>query len=208
MNPIGREELRDLAVSTAALGAAFAILFMGGRDPLGFVLSPAFLPAWIVATVLAALSFLPHEMAHRVTARAFRAYAEFRMWLPGTIIAVLSAFLGAVVAAPGGIELYTKRGERYGTYEHEITVKDSGLIALVGPLMNLSLAVIFSFAALSFTVSYGGANVLVLGARLNSYLAIFNMLPFYPMDGYKVLRWNAAAWAGTIVLGLLTFLLV
>ncbi|MDY6768939.1 MAG: metalloprotease [Candidatus Nanohaloarchaea archaeon] len=200
------EEVRDLAISTAALGAAVAVLFFGDSRP-GFLLDPAFLPAVAAATGLAAVSFIPHAMSHRVSARAIKSYAEYRMWTPGVIIAVLSSFLGVVFAAPGGIEMHTRKGERYGHWEPELTVKQVGLVAVLGPLMNVMLGVIFAFLGDVSAVTFQGKNLLVLGTHMNAFLAAFTLLPFYPLDGYKVMRWSTPLWLFVLVLsGLLFFL--
>ncbi|MFB6265560.1 MAG: metalloprotease [Candidatus Nanohaloarchaea archaeon] len=199
-------ELKDIAVSTLGLGFAFAVLFFGNSRP-GFLLQSGFLPAFAVATALAAVSFVPHEAIHRVTARALNAYAEYRMWSPGVVLAVLSSFLGVVFAAPGGVELHTKKGERYGHWVTNLDMEQIGTIALVGPLMNIVVAVIFAFLAGSFSLSFQGSDLLVLGSRLNAFLAVFNLLPFHPMDGYKVLRWSTPVWLVVMVLSVLLFLL-
>lgn len=206
MNPIGRQEFRDLVVSMVALGVAFAVMFFGAPDRIAFLLSPAFIPAAAVATVIVAVSFVPHEMAHRVTARAIDAYAEYEMWTPGVVLAVVSSLLGVVIAAPGGVVLSYMPSERYGQWSGFVP-KQHGIIAVVGPLMNLSLAVIFAFAANFGGPLFMGQNVFALGALVNSYLAVFNLLPFYPLDGYRILRWNESTWIGAMVLALLTFLL-
>ncbi|MDY6776796.1 MAG: site-2 protease family protein [Candidatus Nanohaloarchaea archaeon] len=206
MNPITDDEMKDLAASTLGLGLAFAFLFFSAGDPLGYVVSPGFIPGIVAAMALVAISFLPHEMAHRTTARAINAYAEYRMWTPGVVIAVLSSIFGFVFAAPGGVEIYTRRGERYGTWE-DLKPRHIGIISIVGPLINVSMAVIFAFLAQIFTLGFQGHNLLALGADLNSFLAVFNLLPFYPMDGYKVLRWNILLWVSTTALAVLTFTL-
>lgn len=203
---MNEEEARDLVLSTLGLGLAFTVMFFGEGDP-AFLLSPAVIPAFLVVTGIVALSFIPHEMSHRVTARATKCYAEYQMWTPGVIIAILSSFLGVVIAAPGGIELYTWKGERYGHWEPELTVKDVGLVGVLGPLMNVMIAVIFAFLAEAFTITMQGQNILLMGTELNAFLAIFSLLPFHPMDGYKVMRWNTPLWLMVLLLsGLLFFL--
>lgn len=203
---IGREEFRDIVLSTLGLGVAFTVMFFGAPDRLGFLLSPAFIPAFIATTVVVGVSFAPHEMAHRVTARAIEAYARYEMWTPGVILSILTGLLGVAVAAPGGVVLSYNPADRYGRWSG-FNPKQHGIIAVVGPLMNLSLAVIFAFAANFFAPTVQGQNLLVMGARINGLLAVFNLLPFYPLDGYRVLRWDEALWIGTTVLALLTFLL-
>ncbi|MCJ7478556.1 MAG: metalloprotease [Candidatus Nanohaloarchaeota archaeon QJJ-7] len=199
-------ELRGLGISILGLGFAFAVLFFGDSSPR-FLLQPEFLPALVVATGLAAASFTPHEAMHRVTARALNAYAEYRIWKPGVVLAVLSSFLGVVFAAPGGVKMHTKRGERYGYWAPTLDIDQTGVIAVVGPLINVMIAVILAFLAGSYTIMFQGTNLLTVGSNINAFLAVSNLLPFYPMDGYKVLRWNTFIWAVVITLSILLFFL-
>lgn len=201
------EEIRDMAISIVALGLAFAVLFFGDGEP-GFLATPEVLPALVAATALAAVSFLPHVFSHRVSSRAIKAYGEYSMWKPGIVITVLSPFVGPFVfAATGGMEMFTKKGERYGHWEPHLDIEQIGLVAVLGPLMNVMMAVIFAFLAGAFTVTVQGQNLFFLGTQMNAFLAVSTMLPFYPLDGYKILRWETPIWIFVMVLSLLLFLL-
>jgi Zn-dependent protease len=39
-----------------------------------------------------------------------------------------------------------------------------------------------------------------LGARINIWLALFNLIPFGPLDGAKILKWNKGIWLITIAI--------
>jgi Zn-dependent protease len=110
-------------------------------------------------------SLLLHELAHSVTARHL-----------GVPIKSITLFLFGGVA-----EL-----------ESEPKSALSELwIAIAGPLMSLALA--FAFWSLSGTAAMIGiapAGVAVLSylAFINLVLALFNMLPAFPLDGGRVLR--------------------
>lgn len=207
------EEIRDLAWSALGLGVAFALWEFGPRFGVpGDLLSADFFGLIGVATALVAVSYIPHVMAHRVTARSMDAYAEFEMWPPGAVLAIITSFLGIVVAAVGGTRMYTKSSERYGLSVPDLNVKMIGFISVVGPLINISMAVLFAFVATAVGETYvAGLNmfkVLRFGANINSFLAIANLLPFYPLDGYKILRWNSLMWFISVILAGLTFLLI
>lgn len=203
------KEIEDLAISTLGLGVAFAIWrFAPFGDVASFLLSPEVIPAVIVSCILVGISFIPHEMAHRVTARSMNTYAEYKVWMPGVVLAVVSSLFGFVFAAPGGTQMYDRAGERYGLSVPELTIQMIGYVSIVGPLINISLAVLFSFLSMSVTgVELYGHDLFLFGARINSFLALANLLPFYPIDGYKILRWNSGAWILTVLLALLTFII-
>lgn len=208
INTYTDDEIRDLVLSTAGLGLAFAIVFFGGPDRVAFLTNPAVLPAFIVSSLLVGFSFVPHEMSHRAAARVVEAYAEYEMWRPGVLLAIATSLFGVVFAAPGGIRMYTIEGERYGRWHPEISPHHMGLVAAVGPLMNVSMAMVFFFLASGFDLSLFGTNVFSLGAGINAYLALFNMIPVHPLDGYKVLRWNIPFYLFMAALAVLTFVLV
>lgn len=199
-------EIRDITISVLALGFGFSFLFFADGNP-GALLSSGFLPAFVATTILVAISVVPHEMGHRVTARAIQAYSEFRLWAPGAVFAALTPVLGFVFAATGGVELHTRKGERYGRFDHTLDVKQTGLIAAVGPLMNLMLAVIFSFLADIQHLALQGQNLLVLSVHVNGFIAASNLVPFHPFDGYKIMRWDTRLWILLALLSGLVFLL-
>lgn len=204
-HPLTRDEIEGIAISAAALTAGFTVLYFwtagGGVGPI--------IAGSVVTGVLVAVSFIPHVMAHRLTARSMDAYAEYELWLPGAAVAVLTGFLGFVFAATGGIKTYTRTGERYGLMVPELDVKMIGYMALAGPLINISLSVLFAFAATTATVpTVADVNVLELGSRINSFIALATLVPVYPMDGYKVLRFSTRMWLLTIGMAVLSFFLI
>ncbi|MCL5018238.1 MAG: hypothetical protein M1416_00515 [Candidatus Pacearchaeota archaeon] len=88
-----------------------------------------------------------------------------------------------------------KGAKRHGLYTFsEITESHLGLIAASGIVINLVLAVIGYF--LGFP----------LFSRLNIYLAFFNILPLYELDGNKIFFGNLIIWsflAALVLIGML-----
>jgi Zn-dependent protease len=123
-------------------------------------------------TLLFFASLLTHELSHALVSRA----------------------KGIPVA---GITLFIFGGMAWATREPD-SPEDEILIAGVGPLTSLALAALFQLVTvLAVSADWGQAVVGVAGylAFINLALAIFNMIPGFPLDGGRVFR--AAAWKAT-----------
>lgn len=64
--------------------------------------------------------------------------------------------------------------------------RDIAIISLAGPLSNIVLALLLSLT-LSFTSSPLLVSLLTTTIYVNLTLAVFNLLPVYPLDGEKIL---------------------
>lgn len=120
-------------------------------------------------------SLIFHELAHSVVARRF-----------GIPIKGITLFLFGGVARmedePGG-------------------PKAEFAMAIAGPVVSVLLAVAF-YAVMQIADAFGwpGAWAAITGylSFINVVLAIFNMIPAFPLDGGRVLRAGLWAWRGDI----------
>ncbi|MBI2142363.1 hypothetical protein HYU15_02655 [Candidatus Woesearchaeota archaeon] len=186
------DEVLQLLRAWAAISFAFAVLLNRGFDFGG-----RFFYLMVVAAFTVGTGFLLHELAHKVLALRYGCRAEFRSFDLMLVLAVAMSFFGFIFAAPGAVFI-----------EGRVNDRKNGIISAVGPLTNMLLAVLFfsaSVAASTFSVAL--AEVMFYGSIINSWLAIFNLLPFANLDGTKVLRWSKTAYFSMLGLSFVLWLL-
>ena len=190
------KELRDIVISAVAL--AFVFVYQGFDN---LEASIALLPFGILTV---STSFVLHELGHRAFARKYNFHAEYKMWPRGLMLALLLAIASNgsfAFAAPGAV-MIMPRADLWGRFR-PMSIKAYGIISGVGPLINIILAVGFLTAAIVLN-----ASILLFGASVNAWLAIFNMLPFGPLDGTKVLAWDKRIWLALMAGAVAMFALV
>jgi Zn-dependent protease len=183
-------ELRHIGISVLVLALALSGLGFRPLEEVGLRLTAIALPLVV--------GFIAHELAHKYAAGRYGYFSVYRMWSLGLLMALLAGLAtgGRILfAAPGAVMILTAF----------LTPRQNGLIALAGPLTNLVLA--FAFLPLAYLPGWVGLAGF-WGARVNSFLAFFNLLPFPPLDGSKVFLWKPAAWVAVEipVFGLMVFL--
>ena len=201
---IGKQEAFEITVSVLAISFAFAILF---ADIGGLVRYPAeFLMFMLPLLVTVGSGFILHEMAHKLAAIYYGAGARFQMWTQGLILMLVTSAFGFLFAAPGAVYIYSDRVSR----------EENGIISIVGPLLNVTLALFFlglegvapvsqyysflygKIGGEGFGIAGGSLNVWRFGAAINLVLGLFNMIPAFPLDGSKVYRWSRLVWGGMV----------
>jgi Zn-dependent protease len=178
-------EIRDILISLFVISLAFAYIF-SGRD-LNTTIS-----LFKYMVVVVGFGFVLHELAHKFTAIRYGYWAEYKMWSQGLILALITAYFGFVFAAPGAVYIHG----------YNIKPSENGKISLAGPVINIILAVLF-LMSMPLASQHGILNIAILGATINSFLAVFNLIPLVVLDGAKVFKWNPLVWIATMVLALI-----
>lgn len=93
--------------------------------------------------------------------------------------------------------------------------RDAALISLSGPTSNLILALILSLIIRLIFIPYFLIQILLPIIFLNILLAVFNLIPIHPLDGFKIVegflseeqarQWHSLERYGLIFLLLLIF---
>jgi len=184
------EELRHIGMAVAVLIAAFTIVIQSNYETLAM--------AVLVAALSVVAGFFVHEMAHKVVARRYGCWAEFRADYTGLLMALVISFLGFLFAAPGAVYI---RGH--------VTSEQNGKISLAGPGSNLIVALACApLAMMSLSFVPGVVSDLAWGLYFfSTFLAMFNMLPLGPMDGRKIWAWNKPIYVASMVACVTMFLL-
>lgn len=180
-----RNELLELAKAWIGTALAFAVLFTRGN-----ISDPRFGTFLLLAAFTAGLGVILHELAHRAVARAFGATAHFVANNGMLVLSIIIAFTGFLIAAPGAV-----------WHSGYLTKRQVGLIAAAGPVVNIVLAILFA-GGLILTQDTDASPIVLAGLRMgyfvNALLGAFNMLPFGPLDGTKVLNWSGVAFGGLL----------
>lgn len=119
----------------------------------------------VAGTLLFFASLLGHELAHSIVARA-----------RGIAVEGITLFIF------GGVARTAREARHPG---------DEFLIAVVGPLASVAIGIVFGL--IWWFGTWLGLSVAITGVAaylglLNMLLAVFNMLPGFPMDGGRILR--------------------
>jgi len=144
------------------------------------------------------LGFLLHEMGHKLVAQHYGFISEFRAdFIMLAFAFVLALFSPFIFLAPGAVMILG-----------HLSRKQNGIISVAGPVVNLVLGLIFVLIAIIVKPEFASmlGYTLWLGIWVNGFLGVFNMLPFWVLDGKKVLMWNKIVYFSVLIA--LIFLLV
>lgn len=185
-------EISDLFKAWIAISLAFALVWRDVGVNFGYI--------YLVSALTVGMAFILHELAHKFVAQRFGCWAEFRSFNMGLLLAILSALWGIVFAAPGAVMI-----------AGVVTQEENGKIAVAGPITNIILATCFFL--LSQILLSGQKWILAelflsFGYSINAWLAFFNLIPFGPLDGVKIMNWSKLVWLILcIISGAMSFLI-
>jgi Zn-dependent protease len=174
------QELKHLTIAALlVIGVAASMVvfpnYFRNNNALDYNLLAAF-------TIALTASFFIHEVAHKVIAQREGFWAEFRLTFTGAILTLLSVISPLFkIISPGAVMVAGFADK-----------KPMGKISAVGPITNIVLSALFMAGGMIPTPY---APVLLLVAAFNAWIAVFNLIPFGILDGYKIFLWDKRIWA-------------
>jgi len=184
-------EKKQIIESIGFLTIAFTLALSNG---LSVVLEKpnVFIGKLPLAFAAVMTGFLLHELAHKWMAQQYGCWAEYRGNRNGLYFALLMSTFGFLLAAPGAVMVSGR-----------ITDRQNGIIAAVGPITNIIIALV-AFPIYILTAGLDGLLSLIgeltrFLVIINLILAGFNMIPIQPLDGSKIIFWDKRAYAGIII---------
>src|SRR4030042_4472444 len=171
------KELKHLAVAmlvVMGVGVSYGFVAGGSEGNMSVLLS--------ALAVILTTSFFAHEIAHKVTAQRRGLWAEFRLTLWGAVLTLVFMILPVTfkIISPGAVMI-----------SGPASMDEIGKISIAGPATNIVLSIGLLGTAFFVPNLFW---VFVLGALINGLIAVFNLIPFGILDGFKIFNWNKTIW--------------
>jgi hypothetical protein len=176
-----KKEAINVAITCLVLGFVFSFREWGA-EAFDF---RAGLFSWLNAFLVCLLAVLVHVFVQKTVA-VYRGYkSDYALSKIGLVICILFVFYsnGAItLALPGVITLSVIEQFRLGKRWQGLLRKDEALVAFIGPLANIILAILFKGV-----LNLGLTNQLIQKAvAVNMWMAIFSILPIPGLGGFKI----------------------
>ena len=129
-----KEEIRNLLISIIVISILFTINM---TQKSGWT-NPDIINILIITIIIFSISLIAKIYSQKYLARKYHYHIEYKIWGYGLIFALITMLLNIFVITPG----YFK----YGLYDRIATDEEKAKIALIGPAINIIIAVIFLIA--------------------------------------------------------------
>lgn len=181
-------EIRDIIISMLAISFAFALL-LSRSTGFNITVITTLMP---ITLIVVGFGFVFHELSHKFVAIRYGYWAEYKMWIQGLFLALITPLFGFIFAAPGAVYIH-------GEY---ISKEENGKISVSGSITNIIFASFFLLILIALPNNTYITTLAFYGVFINGFLAFFNQLPFFGLDGSKVIKWNPFVWILVVIVSL------
>ena len=186
-----KRELKDIIITIAFISILFSVhMYFNYKFTLN-----DFIVVLPIALIVFVVSLLAKIYTHKMTALKFKYTVEYNKWGYGLIFSLLTFIFSVMIITPGYMD--------YGAYGRMADDKHKGIISLSGNITSIILSIIFlllvlilkEFTIVSSTDTLGVLLLLsIMAFKINSFMAFFNLIPFYMLDGINVINWDRKVW--------------
>ncbi|MFH1316161.1 MAG: M50 family metallopeptidase [Candidatus Woesearchaeota archaeon] len=181
---ISLQEIIEILIMTVAIGFIFSRFFprkpKEDYDPLTYFNKSPLNNLWEDikhGAIIAAPAVVLHELAHKVVAMSFGATATLHAPLTMyAIVIILILIRFPIIFFVGGYVSHTA-----------LPAFQSSLVSVAGPLTNIILWAVFFFISKQH-IGKKYRKEMMMMAKINLFLAAFNMIPFPGFDGFNFFR--------------------
>ncbi len=198
-----KQEMVTLLI--AAVVTAFIFSFRDwGDDVFDAVLGLIHL---LIVFGVAMFSFIARLSAQKIYALSEGYKAEFRLWWVGLVVALIIAFISfgrLPLVLIGGVVLGFMVRQRLGEFRYGFSYHDNAVVAFIGVLANILLALVFGVGLYFFPDSY----LFLKGLWLNLSMAFGSLIPLPQLDGFNILFGSKTLYVFGWILTLLSTVLL
>jgi Zn-dependent protease len=172
-------EIIEILIMSVAVGYIFSGIFKRrtiSYDPIKQFSKPSIIEDIKYGVILAAPAVVLHELSHKFVAMAFGATATVHAPLGMyALVLLMRLFNFPIIFFVGG----------YVRIFGSLLPWQSALVSIAGPLTNLILYLVLIALVKFSLVKRKHYDLIGKAAKLNLFLAAFNMIPIPGFDGYS-----------------------
>ena len=179
---ITTREIIDIIIMTLAIGYIFSTFIKRqpeeDYDPIKFYQKNKIWEDIKFGTIIAAPAIVLHELAHKFVAMSFGAVATLHAPINWYVLIIILRILRfPLIFFVGGYVTHTP-----------LLPLQSSLVSIAGPLTNIVLFLILTSLIKFNLVNRKYYRIVGISAKINIFLAAFNMIPIPGFDGYNFIR--------------------
>tara|TARA_Y100000310_G_C20526576_1_gene736355 strand:- start:54 stop:791 length:738 start_codon:yes stop_codon:yes gene_type:complete len=198
-----RQESTNLIIAIIVTGFIFSFRDWGEQN---FSLLIG-LKNFLITCLLVAISFIIRFSWQKISALNYGYKAEFEIWFPGIIFALLITFL-SVGKLPliliGSVSLSFMVRHRLGEFRYGFSHKQAANVHFFGIAGNLALAILFG----AFAHSHPDNYIFVKAVSINLWMALCSLLPLPHLDGVNIFFGSRLRYYFTVTITFITIFLI